>query len=267
VGRRRQRLRGLPARPGAELPRPRARAGQRAVAEATCQGPDLRRAASAGGRGRGAVPRALGWADMVRFGISGTEMVQAALRLARAATGRTRFVRFEGHYHGWLDNVLLAYDEDFRPKLASERADGQPPRRLLHAALERPRRARAAARDKGDDIAAIITEPFMCNTGAISPRTATSRGCGGCATRTASCSSSTRSSPASGSRWVGQASASASPRPGDLRQGDGRWMARGRAGRQGRAHGAVRRTGQPLGDLQRVGDGVRGRGRDPQGPA
>ena len=50
---------------------------------------------------------ALGWADMIRLGMTGTECVQAALRAARAATGRTMFVRFEGHYHGWLDNVLV----------------------------------------------------------------------------------------------------------------------------------------------------------------
>src|SRR5690606_28017154 len=46
----------------------------------------------------------VGWAEQVRFGVSGTEAVQAALRLARAVTGRRRFLRFEGHYHGWLDN-------------------------------------------------------------------------------------------------------------------------------------------------------------------
>lgn len=39
----------------------------------------------------------VGWAETVRFGSSGTEVVQAALRAARAATGRRRFVRFEGH--------------------------------------------------------------------------------------------------------------------------------------------------------------------------
>lgn len=39
------------------------------------------------------VCRALGWADMVRFGVSGTESVQGALRLARGATGRTKVVR------------------------------------------------------------------------------------------------------------------------------------------------------------------------------
>jgi glutamate-1-semialdehyde 2,1-aminomutase len=62
---------------------------------------------------------ALGWADLIRFGMTGTECVQAALRLARAKTGRSRFVRFEGHYHGWLDNVLLGYRSG-RPAAASE---------------------------------------------------------------------------------------------------------------------------------------------------
>src|SRR5262245_48368232 len=46
-------------------------------------------------------------AEMCRFGLSGSEMVQAAMRLARAVTGRTKILRFEGHYHGWFDNVLL----------------------------------------------------------------------------------------------------------------------------------------------------------------
>ena len=45
-------------------------------------------------------------AERVRFSSSGSEAAQAALRLARAATGRGVVVKFEGHYHGWLDNVL-----------------------------------------------------------------------------------------------------------------------------------------------------------------
>ncbi|MEX2563456.1 MAG: aspartate aminotransferase family protein [Nitriliruptoraceae bacterium] len=112
----------------------------------------------------------LGWADMVRFSMTGTEADQAALRLARAATGRTKFVRFEGHYHGWLDNVLLAYDDEFHPIAASP---GQMESHLDDfytlpwndlGALEQ------LLADKSDDIAAIITEPFMCNTGAVSPQ-------------------------------------------------------------------------------------------------
>ena len=43
-------------------------------------------------------------AEQVRFCLAGTEAVQLAIRLARAYTNRPRFIRFEGHYHGWLDN-------------------------------------------------------------------------------------------------------------------------------------------------------------------
>lgn len=45
-------------------------------------------------------------AEKVRFCLSGTEAVQLAIRLARGYTGRRIFIRFEGAYHGWLDNVL-----------------------------------------------------------------------------------------------------------------------------------------------------------------
>ncbi len=111
----------------------------------------------------------LGWPDMVRVGSSGTELVQATLRVARAATGRSKFVRFEGHYHGWLDNVLMAYGSDG----AGPASDGQLAHHLddclvigwndldaLHALLEA----------KANEVAAILMEPMMLNAGAIAPR-------------------------------------------------------------------------------------------------
>ena len=48
-------------------------------------------------------------ADRVTFANSGTEAVQVALRLARAITQRPRFLKFEGHYHGWDDSVLVSF--------------------------------------------------------------------------------------------------------------------------------------------------------------
>jgi glutamate-1-semialdehyde 2,1-aminomutase len=112
----------------------------------------------------------LGWADQVRFGLSGTEMVQAALRLARAATGRDRFVRFEGHYHGWLDNVLLGTDAAGDPAPASR---GQVAHHLDDAIVlpwnDGDVLADALA-TRGTEVAAVIMEPFMCNSGAIAPR-------------------------------------------------------------------------------------------------
>jgi glutamate-1-semialdehyde 2,1-aminomutase len=66
--------------------------------------------------------------DRVIFSNTGSEAVQAALRLARAFTGRPLFVKFEGHYHGWFNNVLVSY----RPRVddaivALPACGGQPP--------------------------------------------------------------------------------------------------------------------------------------------
>src|SRR5437764_8444470 len=46
-------------------------------------------------------------AEAVRFANTGSEATMLALRLARAHTGRNKFLKFEGHYHGWYDPYLL----------------------------------------------------------------------------------------------------------------------------------------------------------------
>src|SRR5580692_575666 len=46
-------------------------------------------------------------AETVRFTNSGSEATMLALRLARAHTGRTKFLKFEGHYHGWYDAYCM----------------------------------------------------------------------------------------------------------------------------------------------------------------
>ncbi len=118
-------------------------------------------------------------AELVRFGLSGSEMVQAAIRVARAFTGRSDVIKFEGHYHGWFDNVLL----NLTPPVAAE---GNPiPRpRHLQSAGQSPHASEdivvlpwndAEALEKyiganASRIAAVITEPIMYNTGGILPR-------------------------------------------------------------------------------------------------
>nr|WP_246221202.1 aspartate aminotransferase family protein [Phytoactinopolyspora mesophila] len=109
----------------------------------------------------------LGWADKVRFGVTGTETDQAALRLARAATGRTKFVRCGGAYHGWLDNVLsTTVDGQSEPASA-----GQLPHHLQDSYVVPFNDAAAldTVLTEHDDIAAVIVEPVMCNTGVIPP--------------------------------------------------------------------------------------------------
>jgi glutamate-1-semialdehyde 2,1-aminomutase len=106
-------------------------------------------------------------ADMVRFGSAGTEAVQAALRLARAATGRQTIVAFEGHYHGWLDNVLWNRGEDGTP---TPKSKGQDPDAGLHWELHTWNRAdELVERLEKGDVAGVIMEPSMCNSSAIRP--------------------------------------------------------------------------------------------------
>lgn len=111
----------------------------------------------------------LRWPDMVRLGVTGTETVQAAFRLARAVTGRCKVIQFEGHYHGWLDNVLIGKVGD-----AWGAASGGQVARHLDDSLLLPwndSRALAEALEReGSQVAAVIMEPVMLNAGVIEPQ-------------------------------------------------------------------------------------------------
>ncbi|MEO1994285.1 MAG: aspartate aminotransferase family protein [Planctomycetaceae bacterium] len=62
-------------------------------------------------------------AERVRFVNSGTEATLLAIRLARAFTGRHRILRFEGHFHGWHDDVV----HGFHPPFDADGSLGVPP--------------------------------------------------------------------------------------------------------------------------------------------
>jgi glutamate-1-semialdehyde 2,1-aminomutase len=111
---------------------------------------------------------AIGWADMIRLGMTGTECVQAALRAARAATGRTAFVHFEGHYHGWLDNVLVQSVQD-KTGVASLGQLGSHLADCHMVPWNDADRLGELLRLHGDTIAAVIMEPMMVNAGGIEP--------------------------------------------------------------------------------------------------
>jgi glutamate-1-semialdehyde 2,1-aminomutase len=54
------------------------------------------------------IQRIVANAERVRFANTGTEAMMAAIRLARGVTGRSKILKFEGHYHGWYDDVLVS---------------------------------------------------------------------------------------------------------------------------------------------------------------
>ncbi len=115
-------------------------------------------------------------AERMRFASSGSEVDQAAIRLARAATGRMTIIKFEGHYHGWFDNVLwsnaptleAAGPEDAPNRVAGSL--GQDKNAGLHIEVLSWNDLAAVERrlEKGD-VAGVIMEPAMCNAGSIKP--------------------------------------------------------------------------------------------------
>jgi glutamate-1-semialdehyde 2,1-aminomutase len=96
-------------------------------------------------------------AEMTRFTNSGTEATMDAIRIARGATGRSRLVKFEGHYHGVHDSVLMNID---RPGAAAPASDGIPTA-VAAATLVLPFNDDAAleAIETAEDVAAVILEP------------------------------------------------------------------------------------------------------------
>lgn len=112
--------------------------------------------------------------DLVCFSNSGTEAVMTALRIARAATGRDRVIRFAGHYHGWSDGILTSPEiaDAKRGWTATPGSAGQPVAALADVLVLRwndaPALAEAFARF-GDTLAAVICEPLLCNSGCIFP--------------------------------------------------------------------------------------------------
>jgi glutamate-1-semialdehyde 2,1-aminomutase len=108
--------------------------------------------------------------ERVRFVNSGTEAALAAIRLARAATGRTKILKFEGNYHGAIDSLLAKAGsgvatfglpdsagvpaETTRGTLLARYND---PAHVLEIVAEHP------------DIAAVMVEPVAGNMGLVPP--------------------------------------------------------------------------------------------------
>lgn len=114
----------------------------------------------------------------LRFDNSGTSAVQRAFRLARAYTGKTKIIRFEGHYHGWSDQIH--WSNHFPLEVAGRRNAPRPipnsngiPEVLSDTLIVLPWNdadlLEKTIRAHKDDIACVITEPILGNSGGIMP--------------------------------------------------------------------------------------------------
>ncbi len=107
--------------------------------------------------------------ERVRLSLSGSEAVHAALRVARANTGRGLVIKFAGHYHGWLDNIFASTN---RLPPTAPMSEGQPESAVsdvLTIEWNDAAQLRAVFAAEGERIAALIMEPYPCNGGVIPP--------------------------------------------------------------------------------------------------
>ena len=106
-------------------------------------------------------------AELCIFGSTGSEAVHVALRIARAATGRTRVVKFLGHYHGWLDPVYVGVPGQTGSAPAT---GGQDPQAAASTSVCPWNDLAALERELADgDVAAVIMEPLNVNGGCVEP--------------------------------------------------------------------------------------------------
>ena len=116
--------------------------------------------------------------EMVRLVNSGTEATMSALRLARAATGRSKIMKFDGGYHGHVDSLLVKAGSGGATFNVPDSAGV--PKEVTALTVSVPyndlNAVREALKEHGDDLAAIIVEPVAGNMGCVPPQPGFLRG-------------------------------------------------------------------------------------------
>ena len=104
-------------------------------------------------------------AERVKFVSSGTEAVHLALRLARAVTGKTKLVKFQGHFHGWSDDVAIGNAPPFDVPVSKGVLVGDRGTTITLPINDPDAVEAQLATDR--DIAAVILEPAGMSTGIV----------------------------------------------------------------------------------------------------
>ncbi len=112
------------------------------------------------------------WVDQVRFVNSGTEAVMSALRVARAATGKNKILKFDGCYHGHVDSMLVAAGSGLVEMATPDSAgiSEETARQTIVAPLDDLSAVEEVFSTHANDIAAVIIEPVPANNGLLLQR-------------------------------------------------------------------------------------------------
>ena len=126
-----------------------------------------------------AVQRLVPSVDLIRFTCSGTESTMAAMRLARAYTGKDKIIKFEGAYHGWSDLHFVSYHPALTMAAGRHNAPrGLPdstgmPQAFVDQLIIQPFNdlevIEKTIREHHFEIAAVLIEPALANCGVIPP--------------------------------------------------------------------------------------------------
>lgn len=115
----------------------------------------------------------------VRFASSGTEIDQIAIRLMRGYTGRPKYLKFEGHYHGWMDSVSYSVHpkldlagDALHPNVVGESAgmDAGTADGVVICEWNDIDALKAAFAANEGEIAGVLMEPILANTNCIMPK-------------------------------------------------------------------------------------------------
>ena len=104
-------------------------------------------------------------AELTAFVSTGSEAVQLALRIARAATGRLKVIKFRANYHGWLDSVNVGTG----PGNDGPATIGQDPHAAEALTILEWGDADALGRVLDESYAAVLLEPAAINSGCFAP--------------------------------------------------------------------------------------------------
>jgi glutamate-1-semialdehyde 2,1-aminomutase len=109
------------------------------------------------------------WVERIRFVNSGTEAVMAALRLARAVTGRCKILKFDGCYHGHVDSMLVRAGSGLAEMACPDSAGitQATAAETIVAPLDQIQAVEKIFEIHGKDIAAVIIEPVPANNGLL----------------------------------------------------------------------------------------------------